>query len=51
MILLCTEAYNKYQNATGGVVDSTTGLLVLTSEKYKNLKSLFFHINGVCVLS
>jgi cathepsin E len=47
LLLLATDAFNKYKSATGAVLDSTTGLLRITSSQYANLKSLFFTINGV----
>ena len=38
--------FKHYQNATGAVYDNTTGLLRITKEQYKNLKSLYFVIGG-----
>lgn len=42
------EAYNAYQQATGAelVTSGEDTFLVLTEDKYKNLKNLRFHING-----
>ncbi|KIL59246.1 hypothetical protein M378DRAFT_1014703 [Amanita muscaria Koide BX008] len=47
LILLATDAYKAYVNATGATLDSDTGLLTITTANYANLKSLFFNINGV----
>ena len=49
--MISTDAFNSYQNATGGVFDQDTQLLKITSAQYANLKSIFVHVNGVCVLS
>jgi hypothetical protein len=45
MIFLRTDVYNAYVSATGAVLDSTTGLLRITKQQYRNLKSLFFYID------
>ncbi|KAM5531862.1 hypothetical protein V8D89_014492 [Ganoderma adspersum] len=42
LVLLATDAFEAYQNATGAVLDETTGLLKITKDQYANLKSLFF---------
>jgi hypothetical protein len=47
LLLIATDAYNRYVAATGAVLDSATGLLQITSAQYANLQSLSFHINGV----
>ncbi|GLB35829.1 putative peptidase A1 [Lyophyllum shimeji] len=47
LLLLATDAYNRYVSATGAVLDSNTGLLRITSAQFANLQSLFFTINGV----
>ncbi|KAF8330516.1 acid protease [Amanita rubescens] len=46
MILIASDAFTKYQQATGATKDSTTGMLTLTSDQFSNLESLFFHIGG-----
>jgi cathepsin E len=46
LILLATDALNKYQSATGAVLDSTTGMLTITSDQFSNLQSLFFTAGG-----
>ena len=43
---LPSDAFEKYQSATGGKLDSTTGLLAITSSQYSNLKTLTFKIGG-----
>lgn len=47
LILLATDAFKKYQKATGGVMDDATGLLKITTAQFINLQNLFFEINGV----
>ncbi|PIL30059.1 transporter [Ganoderma sinense ZZ0214-1] len=44
LILIPSDAFAEYQQATGGTVDSVTGLLKITKEQYACLESLFFHI-------
>ncbi|OSD00664.1 acid protease [Trametes coccinea BRFM310] len=47
LTLIATDALQKYQRATGAVLDNATGLLRLTQAQFENLQSLFFDINGV----
>ncbi len=47
MVLLATDAFDKYVCATGAVPDADTGLLRITPAQFSNLKSLFFNIDGV----
>ncbi|PIL28864.1 transporter [Ganoderma sinense ZZ0214-1] len=47
LILLASDAFAAYKNATGAVTDTTTGLLKITNDQYANLQSLFFTINLV----
>ncbi|KAI0730931.1 acid protease [Earliella scabrosa] len=47
LVLIADDAFEKYQNATGGTLDSATGLYKITPAAYAKLKSLFFTINGV----
>ncbi|EJF59840.1 aspartic peptidase A1 [Dichomitus squalens LYAD-421 SS1] len=47
LILLATDAFDKYKNYTGAQLDNDTGLLRITPEQYANLKSLQFTIGGV----
>lgn len=46
LILIATDAYNKYQSATGATLDNNTGLLTITSEQYANLQTLNFNIGS-----
>ncbi|KAK2464677.1 hypothetical protein APHAL10511_003253 [Amanita phalloides] len=46
LILIATDAFNRYKAATGGVADASTGLLRITSSQYSTLKTLNFNING-----
>ncbi|KAK2465754.1 hypothetical protein APHAL10511_002298 [Amanita phalloides] len=47
LILIATDAFNRYKTATGGVADAATGLLRITSSQYSALKTLNFNINGI----
>lgn len=47
LILLATDAFSRYEAATGGVLDEATGLLRVTPAQFNTLQSLFFNINGV----
>ncbi|KAL4245114.1 Polyporopepsin [Abortiporus biennis] len=47
LILIASDAFARYQAATGAVLDNQVGLLRLTPAQFANLKSLFFVINGV----
>ncbi|GBE81416.1 Polyporopepsin [Sparassis crispa] len=46
LILIASDAYSKYQSATGAVEDEGTGLLRITSSQYSNLKTLNFNIGS-----
>ncbi|KAH9486071.1 Polyporopepsin [Psilocybe cubensis] len=46
LILLATDAFKKYQTATKATLDSTTGLLKLSSANFNALQSLFFIAGG-----
>ncbi|KAH9051557.1 aspartic peptidase A1 [Lactarius deliciosus] len=46
LILIATDAFNRYKTATGAVLDGTTGLLKITSTQFSNLQSLFFTAGG-----
>ncbi|KAJ8593752.1 acid protease [Rhizopogon salebrosus TDB-379] len=46
LILIASDAFKAYQNETGAVLDTTTGLLKITSDQYSNLKPLVFTIGG-----
>ncbi|KAG2363722.1 hypothetical protein BDR07DRAFT_1281483 [Suillus spraguei] len=43
-IFLATDAFNKYQTATGATLDKATDCLTVTPAKYDALKNLDFHI-------
>ncbi|TFK41838.1 aspartic protease [Crucibulum laeve] len=47
LVLIATDAFNRYVRATGAVNDAATGLLRLTAAQFANLQSLFFTTNGV----
>jgi hypothetical protein len=46
-IFIASDAFKKYQQATGGVVDGATGLLSITSDQFSYLNSFYFNINGI----
>ncbi|KAF7982229.1 hypothetical protein HWV62_29434 [Athelia sp. TMB] len=46
LLLLASDAFSKYEKATGGTLDSTTGLLKITSSQYSALSDLDFNIGG-----
>lgn len=46
LLLLPTDSFAAYQDVTGAVVDSRTGLLSLSPAQFANLKSMFFNIGG-----
>ncbi|KAF8260454.1 acid protease [Lactarius quietus] len=46
LILIATDAFDRYQSVTGAVPDSTTGLLRITSTQYSNLQPLVFTAGG-----
>lgn len=46
LILIATDYFNKFKSATGGTVDSTTGLLKIPSSKYSTLKNFTIKVGG-----
>ncbi|EPQ53054.1 family A1 protease [Gloeophyllum trabeum ATCC 11539] len=46
LVYIASDAYNKYVKATGASLDSSTGLLKISSSQYNNLKTLNFNIGG-----
>ncbi|KAH0829210.1 acid protease [Lanmaoa asiatica] len=40
------DAFKRYQSLTSATLDSTTGLLTITSSQYANLQTLSFNIGG-----
>ncbi|KAJ7593274.1 aspartic peptidase A1 [Mycena floridula] len=47
LVLIATDAFNRYTRATGAVADANTGLFRLTTAQFGNLQNLNFNINGV----
>lgn len=45
-LFIATDAFTRYQSATGASIDSATGLLLISSAQYKALKNLDFHIGS-----
>lgn len=43
---MSTDAFSKYQAATGGFLDYSTGLLAISPAQYSALKPLTFKIGG-----
>ncbi|KAH8115423.1 acid protease [Phellopilus nigrolimitatus] len=46
LVLIATDAFNRYTSATGATPDSATGMLKISSTNYANLQSLYFNIAG-----
>ncbi|KAF8495728.1 aspartic peptidase domain-containing protein [Russula emetica] len=46
LLYIATDAYNRYVDHTGAVIDEDTGLLRISKEKYDKLQSLFLDIGG-----
>ncbi|CAO3666834.1 unnamed protein product [Umbelopsis ramanniana] len=44
LLLLATDAYNAYKQATGAIEDASNGLLSISSAQFSALQSLFFSI-------
>jgi len=47
VLIRCSDAFNKYQSATGAVFDYFTRHLMISPDQYANLSSLYFNIGGV----
>ncbi|KAI0741300.1 acid protease [Daedaleopsis nitida] len=47
LMLIPTDAFSRYERATGAKMDNTVGLLKITNNQFISLPSLFFTINGV----
>ncbi|EGN98549.1 hypothetical protein SERLA73DRAFT_91976 [Serpula lacrymans var. lacrymans S7.3] len=47
LLMISSDAFSAYQQATGATEDQSTGLLTITESQYENLQSLFFDIGGV----
>ncbi|KAF8629465.1 hypothetical protein AX14_011122 [Amanita brunnescens Koide BX004] len=46
LVLLATDAYHRYQSATGATPDNATKALTISPSDYAALKPLSFNING-----
>ncbi|KAJ7673530.1 acid protease [Mycena rosella] len=44
LLMIATDAFQAYQQATGATADSTTGLLTVTEDQFDQMESLFFQI-------
>jgi hypothetical protein len=44
LLMIASDAFQAYQQATGATLDQTTGLLTLSASEFSNLQSLFFQI-------
>ncbi|KAJ7625260.1 acid protease [Mycena polygramma] len=44
LVMLPSDTFQAYQQATGATLDSTTGLLCVTEDQYNNMESMFFNI-------
>ncbi|KAF7364901.1 Acid protease [Mycena venus] len=44
LLMIATDAFQAYQQATGATTDSTTGLLTVSESQFENMQSLFFEI-------
>jgi len=47
LLYLATDAFQKYQAATGAVLDRSTGFLKVTNAQLSAMKSLFFVVEGI----
>lgn len=47
LILLATNAYNAYKQATGAIEDASTGVLTITPAQFSSLQPLHFTIGSV----
>ena len=45
-MLRSADAFRKYQQATGAIMDHTTGMLMITPQQYDKLQDLTFKIGG-----
>ncbi|KAJ7256775.1 aspartic peptidase domain-containing protein [Mycena haematopus] len=51
LCMLPQSAFDAYRKATGAILDSATGLLCLTEDQYKRLKSMIFKIGDASRIS
>ncbi|KAG1851513.1 aspartic peptidase domain-containing protein [Suillus tomentosus] len=47
LIYIASDAFHKYQSATGATLNENVGLLQISSAQYEKLSSLYFAIGGV----
>jgi len=47
LLLIASDAFARYNTATGAVADPTTGLQTITTTQFSSLQSLNFLINGI----
>ncbi|EIW53178.1 aspartic peptidase A1 [Trametes versicolor FP-101664 SS1] len=47
LILIASDAFQRYQDFTGAKADDDTGLLSITQEQYGNLQNLYFKIGDI----
>jgi hypothetical protein len=46
LLLIATDAFQAYQQATGATLDSVTGHLTVTQEQFDKMQSLYFNIGN-----
>ncbi|EJD07493.1 acid protease [Fomitiporia mediterranea MF3/22] len=46
LTLLASDAFSRYESATGATLDGKTGLLKITNDQYEKLQSLYFNIGN-----
>ncbi|KAF8999440.1 aspartic peptidase A1 [Cyathus striatus] len=47
LIMIASDAFQRYKDATGAELDGTTGLLRITSFQYSRLQPMYFTTNGI----
>ncbi|OCH89119.1 acid protease [Obba rivulosa] len=47
LLMLATDALQRYVHATGATMDNNTGLYALPADQFGNLESLFFNIGNI----
>ncbi|KAJ7867989.1 acid protease [Mycena leptocephala] len=47
LIMVPTQTFNDYKQATGATCDEATGLLTVTAQQYECMQSMIFTINGI----
>ncbi|KAJ7830267.1 aspartic peptidase domain-containing protein [Mycena leptocephala] len=47
LIMVPTQTFNDYKQATGATCDQATGLLTVTAQQYECMQSMIFTINGI----